>query len=57
MSGVAILSDTDEEFKRRNQEFGFIYDQVEISIRNPTGIVNTEVWSSRGGIQPEKKKS
>lgn len=34
-----------------SQEFGFAYDQFEMSIRNPNGIVNTGVWHSRRGIQ------
>lgn len=54
MKRVAILSGKEisrrSRVERRNQEFGFVYDQFEMSIRNPIGIVSAEVWHSSGGI-------
>lgn len=37
--------------ERRNQRIGFVYDKFEMSIRNPIGIFNTEVWHSDRRIQ------
>lgn len=52
---VAILSGKENwrrsRFERRNQEFGFVYEQFEMSIRNPIGIINTGVWHPRREIQ------